>query len=56
MGLSSPPKEQKAKHAKEQQVPDSVRKLPISGSPRPKGTRGKFTVKIRYRQDSKPQS
>lgn len=42
--------------AKEQQVPDSVRKLPISGSPRPKGPRGKFTVKIRSRQDSKPQS
>lgn len=52
----APPKEQQAKPAKEQQVPDSVRKLPISGSPRPKGPRGKFTVKIRSRQDSKPQS
>ncbi|SCI78911.1 Uncharacterised protein [uncultured Flavonifractor sp.] len=41
---------------KEQKVPDSVRKLPISVSPRPKGPRGKFTVKIRSRQDSKPQS
>lgn len=53
---AAPPKEQKGKPAKEQQVPDSVRKLPISGSPRPKGPRGKFTVKIRSRQDSKPQS
>ena len=53
---AAPPKEQKAKPVKEQQVPDSVRKLPISGSPRPKGPRGKFTVKIRSRQDSKPQS
>ena len=52
----APPKEQKARPAKEQKVPDSVRKLPISGSPRPKGPRGKFTVKIRSRQDSKPQS
>ena len=52
----APPKEQKAKPAKEQKVPDSVRKLPISGSPRPKGPRGKLTVKIRSRQDSKPQS
>ena len=52
----APPKEQKAKPVKEQQVPDSVRKLPINGSPRPKGPRGKFTVKIRSRQDSKPQS
>ena len=53
---AAPPKEQKAKPVKEQQVPDSVRKLPINGSPRPKGPRGKFTVKIRSRQDSKPQS
>ena len=52
----APPKEQKTQPAKEQKVPDSVRKLPISGSPRPKGPRGKFTVKIRSRQDSKPQS
>ena len=49
-------KEQTAKPAREQQVPSSVRRPPLSGSPRPKGPRGRFTVKIRSRQDSKPQS
>ena len=53
---AAPPKEQKAKPAREQQVPSSVRRPPLSGSPRPKGPRGRFTVKIRSRQDSKPQS
>ena len=53
---AAPPKEQKAKPAKEQQVPDSVRRLPISGSPRPKAPRGKLTARIRSRQAPKSQT